>query len=881
MTKQLYKFNPSLLSPQVLQKTLVGREKELFRILRKIEECAQGASLRHFLIIGPRGIGKTHLILLIYYTIKGDIAWNHKSKDLNHFWIPIRLAEEEYRITTLGELLARILQEFEESSDSVEGLSTVSYKSDRPFRQAETEELLDIFVRNREQLGRRFLLLIDNFHEILERFSEEDQGRLRDILMSKDLFLLIGAAPTLFERITSYKEPFYNFFENIWLRELDADEGANLIYKWSEQESEHDFLEHFEEVRPRINALTHLAGGNPRMIVSLYSIFIGPGIIEVESTFTALLDEFTPYFQLRMKELSPQQAKILDTMASMEGPSSPTHIAKEVRLGTTKVTSQLKRMQTSGYVRLLRERGRRTVLYDVSDYLFRLWRQMRVETGKQYLRFLVTVIKIWYTQEELEAQFDKVTSDLHSALDESNRERAEQSLKHLWYLREASPSYLNSKISSERLEALMQLADFQAAETEIQRLLAEGKEKRDEHILAMGYWYKARLLAQSGGEIEEQLEAIKAHLELNADSGYGWYNLGVCYLELEHYQEAVVAFHRAIEIDPEMPEAWYNIGNGYLHSERYEKAIEAYRMAIETKPDFYQPLCNTGGAYFELEHYQETIEFCRKAIEVDSNRYEAWGLLGQAYFRTQDYDRAVEALQRVVEIEPNSYEVWGHLAAALVFSGHNQEAIEICRKALEARPDEPNLWATLGHAFSHLESYQEALKATTKAVDLDPSSPVYHSNRGHAYERMGRLTSAIRDFEEALKLAQEAHEEDLVEYTAIRLLDLNLLCSAKRVIPGKMELAEKYLKKSLTYAQLVPPEKFEESMIAYLSDLLRKKKTGFLMRVLKIVEQAKLPNLEELLRFYRISLQYLETKDRAILNQLFPELRELVEGLDQ
>lgn len=881
MTKQLYKFNPSLVSPQVLQKTLVGREKELFRILRKIEECAQGASLRHFLIIGPRGIGKTHLILLIYHTIKGDIAWNHKSKDLNHFWIPIRLAEEEYRITTLAELLARILQEFEESSDSVEGLSTVNYKSDRPFRQAETEELLDIFVRNREQLGRRFLLLIDNFHEILERFSEEDQGRLRDVLMSKDLFLLIGAAPTLFERITSYKEPFYNFFENIWLRELDADEGANLIYKWSEQESQHDFLEHFEEVRPRINALTHLAGGNPRMIVSLYSIFIGPGIIEVESNFTTLLDELTPYFQLRMKELSPQQAKILDTMASMEGPSSPTQIAKEVSLGTTKVTSQLKRMQTSGYVRLLRERGRRTVLYDVSDYLFRLWRQMRVEAGKQYLRFLVTVIKIWYTQEELEAQFDKVTSDLHSALDESNRGRAEQALKHLWYLREACPSYLHSKISSERLEALMQLPDFEAAEAEIQRLLAEGKEKRDEDKRAMAHWYKARLLAESGGKIEEQLEALKAHLELKPDSGYGWYNLGVVYFELEHYEEAVVAFQRAIEIDPEMPEAWYNIGNHYLNTQRYEKAIEAYHRAIEAKPDFYDAWSNTGAAHLELEHYRETVEACRKATEIDAERYQAWGLLGEAYLQAKDYEEATEALRKVIEIKPDIHGAWEYLATALLHSGNNQEALKTCRKALKTHPDEPGLWELLGHAFSHLGDHEEAIKARSKAIDLSPSEAIFYLNRGHNFEAMGKLTNALRDLEKALELAQEADEEELAQNAATSLVELNLLCSVKKVSPTKMELAERYLKKSLKYARLLPSDKLREFMAVYLNDLLQKKKTGFLSRAIEIVDQAELAELTQLLRFYRISLHYLETKDRAILNQLFPELRELVEGLDQ
>ena len=558
-----YKFNPSLASPEVLQKTLVGREAELNDILRKIEECGHGTSLRHFLIIGPRGIGKTHLLLLIYYSLKNKNRANAKYKNLNRFWIPIRFAEEEYGITTLAELLLRIVEELGQEGKALEFAGVqplVKLKTSRLRGQTEVEELLDYLSQVRRKLGRRFLLLVDNLHEILERFTEEDQGHLRDILTTKNLFLLVGAAPTVFEEITSYEKPFYNFFQNIWLNELKAEEGARLIHKWWELEQKEKFLKLSKEYRPKINALMHLTGGNPRLILSLYPILTEANIVDVEESFMTLLDELTPYFQARMKDFSPQQAKILDTMALMEGPSNPTNIAAKANLEVSIVTSQLNRLEKEGHVTVSKERGKREVLYDIKERLFRLWRQMRVEAGRRYLSFLVTIIKVWYSEEELEEQSKKMSFELRSALREGKSKVVEKAQKSLWYLQQAAPPHLYAEIFWQRISPLMESHDLEAVETEMQELLKKGGE--DKNMLAHAYWLKAYLHHEKG-EQEEEVKSLRTCLELRPNDHNAWYNLGVIHSNLEHYEPAIEAYQKAIEIKPDWYEPWYNMGHAY------------------------------------------------------------------------------------------------------------------------------------------------------------------------------------------------------------------------------------------------------------------------------------------------------------------------------
>lgn len=816
MPKDLFKFNPSLTPPEILLKTFIGRERELRRILSKLEECAGGASLRHFLLIGPRGIGKTHFILLIYYILKGVLELDGKFRELKDAWIPVRFAEEEYGISMLGEFLLRVLQELKESSPGIKEFDLTEFKAPRPLHRAEVDRLLGLLLRYRERWRRRFLLLVDNFHEILERFGEEDQGRLRDILMSKDLFLVIGTAPTLFEEVVSYEKPFYNFFENIWLEELKTGEGIELIRRWWELDGKTENLKRLEDYRPKLNALMHLTGGNPRLLLSLYSIITEANIVEVEEAFKELLDELTPYFQSLMKDFSPQQKKILDAMALMQGPSSPTEIAREANIEVDAVTSQLKRLERAGYVKPLKEKGKKEVLYDFKERLFRLWRQMRVEASRERLSFIVTIIKIWYTEEELREQFKRISSKLFFALEEAKGEEIEHAIKSLSYLQEAAPPDLYPSIASARLFALTASGRFEEAEEELQRLFDEAQERQDEELLAQAYYQKA-FYHHSRGEEKESIEPLKEYLKLRPNNPFAWVPLGIAYLEVEEYQEAVKAFLEAVKLNPDLDGAWYSLGVAYHKLGDYQEAIKAYEKATQTKP----------------------------------GEWEYWHSLGVSFLSAHDFEEAVGAF----------------------------------RRGLELNPEAPELWDGLGYAYLELKHYQEAAEACTEAIRLSPH-PRFYLRRSLAFWGWGKITKAIKDAEKAFELAgrqaDETGEEEMVNLrngAAELLVTLNLLRSKRSISRGKAELGERHFREGLPYIQYLSSEELREILTSYLITLLKKKQLDSLKKAIKALEEKALPELKELLRFYRIAVDFLETGNRRLLNRLFPELRELVESL--
>ncbi len=109
-------YNPTIERPEDLKNTLVARGSIVNDLLKKIGSSSKDRGLKHYLIVGPRGIGKTHLLLILHYTVKGY----YKEKSLVKSWISIKTHEEEYRITTLSDLLLRVLEELKEETDSDE-----------------------------------------------------------------------------------------------------------------------------------------------------------------------------------------------------------------------------------------------------------------------------------------------------------------------------------------------------------------------------------------------------------------------------------------------------------------------------------------------------------------------------------------------------------------------------------------------------------------------------------------------------------------------------------------------------------------------------------------------------------------------------------------
>lgn len=633
---KFYKYTPALLDPKTLEDTLIGRDLELNNLKRILKGASSGKSFSHPILVGPKGIGKTHILRIIYHAVKGEI----KTKGLNVFkdkFVPVIFSEEEYpgSVTKLLILALRYLGE-----SKPEGIPPIPTElMDAATLGAKEKELALSYIKTfKKKTGKMLLLLVDNLNDIIERFADEDQSSLREILMTYDSILLVGAAPTLFDSIINHDKPFYNFFEIIWLKDLSFEDTVLLLKRYAELEKKDGIIEELKGKEGKLRAIHELAGGNPRLILSLYHIIVEGDITSVEDTFLKLLDELSPYFRERMKDLSEQQKEIIDVMARAESLLTPTEIAGRSQMQVNLVNSQLKRLEKIGCVQVAKKHAKK-VFYDFNERLFSLWRQMRVEAGRKRLGFIVKFLEIWFTKEELLKYLDKTLYEIRGKLSDEYEE-VQTCLDKLWYIKESLPEFKGSNefcIACKRRNYKVALG------------IIENKlriKPTDITLLdAMGCMYiKLK-------RYNEALELYKNIIEIKPNDYHFWNKLGNTYVMLKKYNEAISACNKAIGIKPDGHEAWNKLGESYERLKKYDEAIKAYHKAVEIRPDLWDSWSSIGEIYINFSKYEEAIKACKKSIDVKPNDNPAWHVLGFALIGQKKYEDALQAFKKAAEIK--------------------------------------------------------------------------------------------------------------------------------------------------------------------------------------------------------------------------------------
>jgi len=119
-------------------------------------------------------------------------------------------------------------------------------------------------------------------------------------------------------------------------------------------------------------------------------------------------------------------------------------------------------------------------------------------------------------------------------------------------------------------------------------------------------------------------------------------------------------------------------------------------------------------------------------------------------------ERAIELYSESLEVCPTAE---GHtfLGWALSYQGHLDEAIEHCRDAIAIDPDFGNPYNDIGVYLMQRDQFDDAIPWLEQAKLARRYEPRHfpYLNLGRIYMVRGELQRAIKEFEEALKIAPE------------------------------------------------------------------------------------------------------------------------------
>ena len=380
------KYNPGFLTDGEIISSFCVRTAQFESIIESVHECT-GNSNTHTIVIGPRGSGKTHLLLRVAAEVRRDA--------LLAGFFPVVFAEESYEVSTIGEFWLECLGRLAEQAPEGERANLrLSYDdirtktNDRELADRCLGSILD-FADHHEK---RVLLLVENLNMLFSDLVDPDAGwRLRHTLQTEPRIILLGSATSRFEEIDSPDHALYDLFRVVTLRPLDTGESTVLWQTVSGKQSPEG------AIRP----LEILTGGNPRLLTITARFGAGRTFSELMNDLLDLVDDHTEYFKSHLESLPAQERRVYLALARLWKPATTREVAAQARLDINICSALLKRLEGRGVVHVEGGTARRRQYY-LTERLYNIYYLLRRGDGSdRVVEALVDFMTCFYSRTEM------------------------------------------------------------------------------------------------------------------------------------------------------------------------------------------------------------------------------------------------------------------------------------------------------------------------------------------------------------------------------------------------------------------------------------------------------------------------------------------------
>jgi tetratricopeptide (TPR) repeat protein len=215
----------------------------------------------------------------------------------------------------------------------------------------------------------------------------------------------------------------------------------------------------------------------------------------------------------------------------------------------------------------------------------------------------------------------------------------------------------------------------------------------------------------------------------------GWLNLGLCYKELHEYPKAIEALLKHLSQTTEKAvDAHLDLAECYIDTSQFDKADEQINLArIDAEYNHPRSYYTLGELCEKINKPGEALEAYNTALaERPWHFYDAW--MGRARveikMKPPRYNDALKDYKEILESVPGSkinwVELYYNMAQCLYKRGDHQGAIDHLLEALKINPDHFDSHVALGHIFdeekhitSAINQYEAALRTAPKSASTE------------------------------------------------------------------------------------------------------------------------------------------------------------------
>jgi tetratricopeptide (TPR) repeat protein len=263
------------------------------------------------------------------------------------------------------------------------------------------------------------------------------------------------------------------------------------------------------------------------------------------------------------------------------------------------------------------------------------------------------------------------------------------------------------------------LQNFSTSESVLRRYVALHSDS-DEALYLLGF------VLHRENKASESLEIYTKAAALKTPTGEDFKIVGLDYVLLNDYTNAIKWLEKAVELEPKNKDAWYYLGRAYYSRSLLGDSRRAFLTVLDLDPRDARAENNLGLVLQSEAKPDEAMAAYGKAM--------AWQA-GGAHQSEQPYLNL------------------GNLLLELDRAG---EAIAPLEKAVELAPDNGSCHLKLGTAYLRVNRLLEAQRELEKAKRLEPENAAIHYQLARVYKQSHQLDKAKVEFQRTEELQGRA-----------------------------------------------------------------------------------------------------------------------------
>lgn len=255
-------------------------------------------------------------------------------------------------------------------------------------------------------------------------------------------------------------------------------------------------------------------------------------------------------------------------------------------------------------------------------------------------------------------------------------------------------------------------------------------------------------------------QALRAYIGLHGNSDDALYLLGFVLHRQDRPRESLEVYTRAAALKPPMGDDLKVVGLDYVLLHDYSDAVKWLEKAVEFDPKNTDGWYCLGRAYYSEGRLPDAEKAFLAVLGLDARNARAENNLGLVLESEGKFDDAMAAYRKAIGWQAAGAQFGEqplvNLGTLLLEQQRTAEAVPPLEKAVALAPGNAVCRLKLGTAYLRQRRLTDAERELKKSVELDPENPSPHYQLGRLYQEMHRLDQARAEFKTTQDLQSHA-----------------------------------------------------------------------------------------------------------------------------